>query len=864
VTNQVRVEALRAFVHGPSALTAATEAKLEEWRVPLTTSAVREEALRAFVHRFDDYPLDAITAADWNPDLHPRGNDGKFIETFGLIDLIDMPGFRHGQRGSKKVQGEVAEIIPDSDDPGNPIIRVKMTDPRWDAAAFGGTFDARSYQISSRESPKATISWEKELLPEGEAPTIAPPAPISAPAHTPASTEVGEILPPMVKTPDWDSFSPETKHAWMKAQMEADLAAFRGAPTIWNLEGTDPEVGFRLANQYRELTGVDPATALWVDAVVTNKTADTVGDELVKPTSAIAVAYPGTKHPGGIGPITNRKAIVLNQAHFQDNKTWDKEKAMSIGGSLPWSAGGGDPTATLVHEFGHHRQFRYLASTMLEAGQPFSKVRQPDGFGLMPDSSNWPEVQSARYDIQKLAPSQYGLSKSSEAFAEVWSAMHKGYVPISPDLQMAWDTWHMGMDIPDQMPNSRFTPDELVDYESLTPVEQEAYWAEVGSLLDIPGMREHYPETAALYDSWSTAEMRQQPTITQFPEGTLVEFRTKGRQALGYVIGMDDVERGEDAMLFLQSGNEVIPRRVRNVEPFRPPTPDDDRLSLSEWFQGGREIWSEAAMQLPPDQWNTLDTEGNVWSMHSGTDRYMILNWGGEWVLYKNGVRERTGSSAEELQQGIVAPQEVGAPVPFENERKLGNGLVMRLSDSSEGRGTITVHAPDGEHVGTLHWNLGGVSYLGVRPEFQRQGIATSMYRWARELDPDLLHGMVVSESARSWIDTLNPDEREQVGRPETKYEPALMAERPKVQEIKVSNFEQVEAFIQEAEKTQGGAWSFFPTFGSVDIVRADSPSLIPDDYYNPSRNRIFYKGRWQTFSPAAIIREQNRGMGSD
>jgi hypothetical protein len=44
------------------------------------------------------------------------------------------------------------------------------------------------------------------------------------------------------------------------------------------------------------------------------------------------------------------------------------------------------------------------------------------------------------------------------------------------------------------------------------------------------------------------------------------------------------------------------------------------------------------------------------------------------------------------------------------------------------------------------------------------------MYRWARELDPDLLHGMVVSESARSWIDTLNPDEREQVGRPETKF----------------------------------------------------------------------------------------------
>jgi hypothetical protein len=483
---------MREFVHR-SALVASLRLKVHPPRVSLVP----------------------LLAADWNPDLHPRGHDGKFIDVLGLIDLIDMPGFRHGQRGSKKVQGQVAEIIPDPDKPGDPIIRVKMTDSRWDAKAFGGTFDARSYQVSSRDAPKATISWEKELLPEGEAPAIVPPAPISAPAHTPASTEIGEILPPMVKTPDWDLFSPETKHAWMTAQMEADLAAFRGAPTIWKLDGTDPEVGFNLANRYRELIGVDPATALWVDAVVTNKTAPSVGDEFVKGTSAIAVAYPGTKHPGGIGPVTNRKAIVLNEKHFMDDKTWAKEKAMSGGGSFPWSVGSeqGDYTATLVHEFGHHRQFRYLASTMLEAGQPFSKVRQSDGFGLMPDSSNWPEVQAARYSIQKLAPSQYGRSKSSEAFAEVWSAVTTGYVPVEPDLQMAWDTWHAGMEVPGQMPQDRFTPDELVDYESLTPVEQADYWAQASALLEIPGMREHYPDTASLFDVW---------VAEQFPEAAMM------------------------------------------------------------------------------------------------------------------------------------------------------------------------------------------------------------------------------------------------------------------------------------------------------------------------------------------------------
>jgi GNAT superfamily N-acetyltransferase len=282
----------------------------------------------------------------------------------------------------------------------------------------------------------------------------------------------------------------------------------------------------------------------------------------------------------------------------------------------------------MVHEFGHHRQFRYLAETMLEVGQPFSKVKHEDGFGLMPDSSNWPEVQAARYEIQKLAPSQYGKSKTSEAFAEVWAGVTTGYVPISPELQSAWDTWHLGMEIPSQMPPDRFTPDELVDYESLLPEEKDEYWAGASALLELPGMREHYPETAAIYDAWAA-------------------------------------------------------RTVYAANP---------------------------------------------------------------------------------------------------NERKLGNGLVMRLSDSSEGRGTIEVRKDgDGELVGRLHWNLSGISHIGVTPDHQRQGIATAMYRWARELDPDLKHGMVVSETARSWIDTLNPEEREQVGRPETKFvgetpAPALMA----------------------------------------------------------------------------------------
>src|SRR5262245_14553696 len=76
----------------------------------------------------------------FDPDLHPRGKDGKFIEALGLVNIFGLSGFQHGQRGDKRVQGQVQEILP-SGKKGDPIIRVKLTDPRWDAAKFGPTID---------------------------------------------------------------------------------------------------------------------------------------------------------------------------------------------------------------------------------------------------------------------------------------------------------------------------------------------------------------------------------------------------------------------------------------------------------------------------------------------------------------------------------------------------------------------------------------------------------------------------------------------------------------------------------------------------------------------------------------------------
>jgi len=471
-------------------------------------------------------PNSALVAADWNPDLHPRGSDGRFIEIGWLINLIDMAGFRHGQRGKKEVQGEVIDIIPDPEKPGDPIIRVKMTDPRWEGDKFGHTFDARSYQVSQREPTKAKIS--KPSVP----PT--PPPDTPTPPIVKSSMAVGTPLPPMGKPPNWDSLSTSAKHQWVKDQMEADLAAFRGEPTIFDLAGTGPEMEHALAERYRWLTHIDPDTALRVDAVVTDQQASTVGDPRVKPggPGAIAVAHPGTDHPGGIGPVVGKRAIVLGQSYFQDDKLWQKTKGMNSGKSMPWSVGStqGDETSTLVHEFGHQRQFRYLSETLLEVGQPFSKVGQSDGFGTMPDSSNWPETQAARYAIQNLAPSAYGKSKSSEAYAEVWVAVTTDYEPVSPELQAAWDTWHSGMSIPSQMPQTRYDPAEVKPYHMLSPQEKDEYWAEYGPLIELPGMREHYPDTAKLYDAW---EPNMAPTPAGPEEAVPIDFGKPLRSTVG-------------------------------------------------------------------------------------------------------------------------------------------------------------------------------------------------------------------------------------------------------------------------------------------------------------------------------------------
>ena len=67
---------------------------------------------------------------------------------------------------------------------------------------------------------------------------------------------------------------------------------------------------------------------------------------------------------------------------------------------------------------------------------------------------------------------------------------------------------------------------------------------------------------------------------------------------------------------------------------------------------------------------------------------------------------------------------------------------------------------------------------------------------------------------------------------------------------------------IRQAAAELGGAWSYAVTFGMTDLIRADSPSKIPGSYLATSRDRIFFNGQWQTFTPAVKLHEQNVGLG--
>ena len=453
-------------------------------------------------------PPGVTSAGTYDPALHPKGKDGKWITKLGLVDVFGLSGFQHGQRGHKQVQGQVVEIVPNPSSPGDPTIRVKMTDPRWDPAKFGETVDVKRSQVAERVKPKAKL------------PSKAPTPDIAKPSFIQLD-ETGGIPPPRTPTPnltphpdgphltplelpgDWQQMDNPARLAWVKDRMDADLTAWRGEPTTSDFTGMDAGIAFNLANTYRDLVNWDPDTARRIDHPILPSAAGSGGLSA----NAIAVAHPGTAHPGGIGEKIKPSSIVFGVKYTTSMKFWKQQQAASATSKTPFSTSSmtGDPTVTLVHEFGHHRQFRYLDVAMRDAGKGWSDVVREDGFGLIPDTSNWPETQELRYQIPKLSQTKYGQSKSSEGFAEGIAERALGI--SSPELDATFDAWDEYMGLMTQFPADRHWDSR--NFDELTPAEKDQFWQQNGPYLELPGMRDHYPDSAAAYDAWAAG--KEQP-----------------------------------------------------------------------------------------------------------------------------------------------------------------------------------------------------------------------------------------------------------------------------------------------------------------------------------------------------------------
>jgi hypothetical protein len=85
--------------------------------------------------------------AAFNPDLHPRGHDGKFIEKFGFIKIVG--GYDKGNHG------QVVDITPDKSNPGRPVIHYRQTDNRGNQ--IGPRLGATPDQVESIDE-KARLS----------------------------------------------------------------------------------------------------------------------------------------------------------------------------------------------------------------------------------------------------------------------------------------------------------------------------------------------------------------------------------------------------------------------------------------------------------------------------------------------------------------------------------------------------------------------------------------------------------------------------------------------------------------------------------------------------------------------------------
>jgi len=134
------------------------EQALNEPEVDSTVVAGLESKARDMgidLWQINNIMLNGLTAASFDPNLHPRGRDGKFIETLGfvrLFDFVDKKGTRHSE-----ASGRVKSIKPDERNPGSPDVEVTLDD--------GSSVVVKPSQVATAPRSKARLRLE---TPEGD------------------------------------------------------------------------------------------------------------------------------------------------------------------------------------------------------------------------------------------------------------------------------------------------------------------------------------------------------------------------------------------------------------------------------------------------------------------------------------------------------------------------------------------------------------------------------------------------------------------------------------------------------------------------------------------------------------------------
>jgi hypothetical protein len=94
-----------------------------------------------------------VQRARWNPALHPRGRDGRFIESGGLVNLFDGAGFA-------KPSGRGRAVGVRQDESGEELIQVQLLDPPPGDYTRGDIVEIDPENAEAAPEAKARISDE--------------------------------------------------------------------------------------------------------------------------------------------------------------------------------------------------------------------------------------------------------------------------------------------------------------------------------------------------------------------------------------------------------------------------------------------------------------------------------------------------------------------------------------------------------------------------------------------------------------------------------------------------------------------------------------------------------------------------------